>query len=233
MIDGTHIDDDAAAHALGALTTQEAEVVDRHVKDCRPCQEKLADAHETAHMLAFVAPPLQPPARCKARLMEAIERESFLRSRTSRRSLGGNWARWATVVAVLALVVWNMRLQQEVGRARTIEDMVMSDPDPKTLRPGPDVRGSHGRIFVKPDGQHALLVIENLKPAPAGKVYQVWVADERRQHSMKTFQVADQREELMMEASVPLTTFKWIMVTEEDAPGSTKPSKKQVLFGDL
>jgi hypothetical protein len=79
----------------------------------------------------------------------------------------------------------------------------------------------------------AVLVVENLPPLPAGKIYQIWVADDRRQQPMEKFQPRQPLDEIMMEGSVPLTTFKWVMITVEDSGGSQVPSKTTVLLGDL
>lgn len=232
MIDGGHIDDQLAGRALNALTAEEQVAVDKHVTTCGPCQDLLIAAQETAHMLALVAQPISPPRYCRARIMAAIERDQFLTRPGSRRNVAASWAVMGAVM--LALLAWNVRLQQQLARQSQMQDMVIGDPQPAALKPRGDAPGgAAGRMFKAADGHEALLVIENLQPAPSGKVYQIWVANEKAQQSVDTFQVQHRRETLMMHPKLPLKTFKWVMVTVENAGGSQVPSDHTVLFGDL
>ena len=235
MIDGSHIEDQAAARALGALPPEEEQQVDEHVDICPSCRSLLLEAQETANLLALTARPALPPRRCKLRVMELIERETFL-TRSSRRSIGAPpWARWvATAAVAVALFAWNVRLQRDLAGQRELLNMVMADPQPKSLRPQGNMKQQVlARMFMTPEGKDAVLVVHNLDPAPAGKVYQVWLAHETAQQPMETFQPDHSPETIVMHSPMPLKTFKWVMITVENAGGSKLPSKNTVLFGDL
>jgi hypothetical protein len=90
----------------------------------------------------------------------------------------------------------------------------------------PDARGA---LFVAPDHQHWHLSIEGLKPAVAGKVYQLWfVADQGPPISGGTFiAVPNERIEMSSEAMPPGT--KSAMVTLEERGGARTPSGPEVL----
>ncbi len=134
----------------------------------------------------------------------------------------------------IVMIGWNMRLQQELARQSMIQEAVIGDSQPKALKPQGNVPPTAGgRMFMASSGHDAVLVVENLQPAPAGKVYQVWIKNEQVEHGMNTFQVHQPREKLIMHADVPLKNFKWVMITVENAPGSKTPSQQTVLFGDL
>ncbi len=229
-----HIEDQAAARVLRALPLEEEAQVDRHVASCPSCDRLLQQARETAQMLALVVRPARPPAHCKQRLMARIEREAFLERPTRRRSVAPA-LRWAAAGALaLGLLAWNVRLQRELNHRRMLEEVVVADPQPSSLEHAdPSASMVKARMYMQPDGSGAVLIVENLEPAPPGMVYQIWVADEKRQQPMEAFQAVHATEWLMMRASEPLTGFKWVMITLEHGEGRTAPSGKTVLRGDL
>lgn len=238
MSDTGHVEDQVAAHALHALSPEEEARVDQHVAICSSCRHALQEAVDTAHLLALAAQPVRPPRHCKARVMELIEREQFLQRPARKRFQAPAWTRWAVAGALgLALLAWNVRLQRQLDQLLWMETLVVTAPKMSMLKAqGAAARVATARMFMHRDGKGALLVIENLEPAPPGKVYQVWVADEARQQPMEAFQVARNLEQVVMQASEPLTKFKWVMITVEDAtdsPKRSKPSETTVLFGDL
>lgn len=233
MTDSGHIEEQVEARALRALPPQEELQVDEHVDQCPPCQELLAQAHDTANLLAFAARPAAPPRRCKMRVMELIERDRFLRQPTQR-SVPGAWLRWAAAAAVfVGMFGWNMRLQRQLATDRRSQDIVFADPEPSALKALGQSSAAGARMYMAADGMDAVLVVHDLAPPPAGKVYQIWVADDKRQQPMETFEPSNRIDKVIMEAPVPLHTFKQVMITVEDAGGSTVPSETTVLLGDL
>jgi hypothetical protein len=238
MTDSGHIEDEVAGRALRALSPDETAAVDGHIATCAPCRALLDEAEETADQLALVARPVRPPQRCKARLMERVARDAFLRQPTppAQRSTSVPWRNWRTAGALaLALMLsWNMWLQSQVAHKNMLLNTMSADPRPKILRPqGQNVATVAGRMFMNPDGTIAVIIVENLPPAPSGKVYQIWVADDHTQQPMETFQTVQQLQRVEMQARTSIKKYKWIMITLEDAPGSKLPSKNTVLFGDL
>lgn len=235
MIDGGHIQEQAAARALRALPPEDAEQVDSHVHVCPECKQLLDEAVETANMLALSVAPAAPPSRCKQRLMARVEREQFLRRPSGALSRSATWVgRAATMLMLLGLLGWNMRLQSEVREVRTVTSMLVADAQPRPLKADhPSAGSATARMFMDPNGTSAVLVIENLEPLPGDKVYQIWVADEQRQQPMETFRVGHKMEQIVMRAQEPLSHFKWVMVTIENGGGSEKPTGDTVLFGDL
>ena len=232
MTEMGHIDEQAAARALRALPVDEEAQVDRHAAICAPCDRLLQDAHEAAQMLALVARPALPPVECKQRLMARIERETFLARPTHRRAAMS--LRWAAGALMAGLLVWNLQLHRELSHRRMLERMVAADPQPSPLKnEDPTATTVRAQVYTQPDGSGALLIVENLAPAPPGMVYQIWVADEQRQEPMETFQAATTTQWLVMRAHEPLTRFKWVMITLEHGPNNAAPTGKPLLRGDL
>jgi anti-sigma-K factor RskA len=235
MIDGGHIEEQVAARALGALPADEAELVDRHADGCPSCKELLLTALESASLLAFAAQPVQPPRHCKARLMERVGREEFLAGPTRHSARPLSILQWAvTAAAFIALFGWNLRLHSSVRTAQIIQDTVAADPDPSMLKSeGSGDTPAVARMFMAPNGEDAVLIVHNLKPAPPGKVYQIWVVNDEHQQPMDTFQIKHEIEKVLVHARVPMRSYKWVMITLEEAGGSTVPSPQKVLVGDL
>jgi hypothetical protein len=71
-VSGAHIDDLAAAYALGALEAEESAAVDAHARGCPACERALWDARRTAGMLSFLVPMHAPPADSKAALFARV-----------------------------------------------------------------------------------------------------------------------------------------------------------------
>jgi anti-sigma-K factor RskA len=90
----------------------------------------------------------------------------------------------------------------------------------------PDARGA---LFVAADHQHWHLSIEGLKPAPRGKVYQLWfVAAQGPPVNGGTFvATANDRVELTSEAMPP--NSKSAMITLEPAGGGQSPEGPEIL----
>jgi hypothetical protein len=67
-----HIDDLAAAFALGALEADEVDFVNAHVRGCAACEQALADAQRTVSMLPFLVPQQAPPLDAKVALFARV-----------------------------------------------------------------------------------------------------------------------------------------------------------------
>jgi hypothetical protein len=67
-----HVDDIAAAYALGALEPDETEAVEAHVRGCALCERAISDAQRTAGMLSFLVPLHAPPPDSKAALFARV-----------------------------------------------------------------------------------------------------------------------------------------------------------------
>lgn len=67
-----HVDDLAAAYALGALEDAERASVDAHIRACPACERAVEDALATAGMLVYMAPQMQPSVASKAALFARV-----------------------------------------------------------------------------------------------------------------------------------------------------------------
>jgi len=72
MMPAGHVDDLAAAYALGALEDAEKAAVDAHIRVCPGCDLAVEDALATAGMLVYLAPQQQPSVASKAVLFARV-----------------------------------------------------------------------------------------------------------------------------------------------------------------
>jgi anti-sigma-K factor RskA len=65
--------DDLPLYAVGALTSEEAERIKRHLAECPACREELQAFEEAASHIAMAVEPQAPPARLKQQLLARLE----------------------------------------------------------------------------------------------------------------------------------------------------------------
>jgi anti-sigma factor RsiW len=253
-----HITESVEAYALGALDEAERAHVERHIKDCPACRRRLNKAEETAHMLAFVPQPVEPPIRCKRKVLARVEQDALLSKPIRGSRFRPSLPVWSGLAAMLLVMVlgagWTIRLQREVERLRAENTQQQAEMNQmrtsvaqfnmmdSILANAEAMRELHGegpaesavaRTYMKPGDNRAVLEVHNLPPLPEGKVYQVWVARPNLQEPLTAFRVAGSFERYMIEPPEPMDTYNWIMVTVEDAGNSSQPSETIVLAGDL
>lgn len=70
--DCVFVSENIEAHALGALTTDESERVERHVSTCPRCAVRLEQSRAVSALLPFLSDPVAVPESAHARLFERI-----------------------------------------------------------------------------------------------------------------------------------------------------------------
>ncbi len=244
-----HIEDLAEGYALDALEPGERVRVEEHIAICRLCKQHMQGVHDTAQLLAFAAAPIAPPDRCKLRVMEKVAREQFLSTPTRRQRTGRMLSAWATfaTIALIAMGAWTISLQREVaamqdqqvraqGEQATLQAQIAhfaSTETVRSLRAEGIATGATAKTYMTPGKNEALLVVRNLPRLEPGKAYQVWVARPGLHQPLSVFTANQSTESVMLRTPEPMDTYRWIMVTIEDAQGAQQPSQETVLFGDL
>lgn len=145
-------------------------------------------AAATVAAMALLAPPVDPPARLRQRVLAGVGAEPVRR---------GWMAAWlaATAAAMVLLGAVAIRQQQqstrlaaalnearqEVARrgtelARANEVLAMLNSPETVVRVSAEGQAAppQGKVFVNPK-QGVLLIASNLRPAPSGRIYEMWV----------------------------------------------------------
>jgi anti-sigma-K factor RskA len=169
-----------AGYALDALDPDERRAFEAHLPGCERCQEELASLWTTAEALAVAASGPEPSADLRKRILADVRAEPpqvvvpFERRRRTVPVL----AAAAAIAAVVAIGIglWASSLSSELDDTRAALEReraaakVLVDPAARTVT----LQAGQGRLVVDPQGQ-AVLVLDGLDPAPAGKTYEMWI----------------------------------------------------------
>jgi anti-sigma-K factor RskA len=155
----------SAAYALDALEEPERREYERHLATCERCRDELGSLSRAATALAFATEAPPPPARLRARILEAATAERPLAPVIPlRRRRPFQLAVAAAAVAActaIGLGVWASSLLNDRNANRAALQLV-------------DLSGHHGTLIVSPNGS-AALALAGVGAAPSGKTYEIWV----------------------------------------------------------
>jgi anti-sigma-K factor RskA len=170
-----------AGYALDALDPEERRSYEEHLEGCEQCREELAAFWETTGALALATKGPEPSPELRERILAAVRAEPQNVVLLRRKPLLTPMRTISSIAAVAAVVAiafgaWAASLHGRLGHANsrlaaerdTLS--VLSDPSARAVS---FAKGS-GRLVVTPQGR-AVMVVDGLAPAPAGKTYEVWV----------------------------------------------------------
>ena len=176
--------------------------------------------------------------------LEVIRRE---RTRYRRLSVAGLAAAAAFAIAVAGLGASAARLQSDLDAAAGARDAALAQlatsdaamsvvlaPDHATamLTPDPMAAGATVYVVFRPGTTEAWLMAGQLPATPAGKVYQLWWADEAGVHALTTF-TCDGSHACLAPFGVDLAAATATMITLEPVGGAQGEPGPQVAFGQL
>jgi anti-sigma-K factor RskA len=232
-------------YALGALDAEERAELDAHLRrQGDPCVDGVRRARELMTSLALMAPEVHPPARLRKKI-------AGIAGAPAR---GWSWTPvWIAATVCLALVAaWlgvarrdaqrslaDSRLEAQrktVDLARLNEAFaLMNDPAAKQLVFGAnEPKPPRGRVFVNPK-QGVLLLANSLPPAPAGKIYEMWIIPKSGQPlPAGLFQSeADGTAMFLRKGAVDVAATGAIAVTLEPESGSPAPTSQPIIVAAL
>lgn len=195
-----------AAYALDALDDADEREYEEHLRVCPRCREELASLQEAASALAYgVVAPAPPPALRQRILEQATsERENVVPFRSRRPFRAAVAVAAAAACLALGLGIWAGSLSRSLDRerqARARQDelvSILSDPGARQV----PLSGASGRLVVSLTGK-AALVLSDVKRAPEGKTYEVWVIDGGKPQPAGLFEAESGREAVALTRAVP------------------------------
>ena len=184
----SQVDELAGAFALGAMEADEEAALLAHLATCDQPHLEVRDAAGVGLLMAASLDPVTPSSALRDRLMGTIDRtpQAPLTAASSRATRRG-WLDWlsprvarplalAAAVALLAVGVWNVSLQEQLGQrdaALRAVARAISGSD-AAFR----VDGDAGRGYVvETPGAGAALVVTDLQALPADRLYELWLID--------------------------------------------------------
>jgi anti-sigma-K factor RskA len=232
-------------YALGAMDAEERAELDAHMRrEGDPCVDGVRRARELMASLALIAPESHPPARLRARVIGMAGAKER------------NWGwtpLWIAATAGLAIVaVWLGVARRDAQRTladarleaqRKTVDLerlneafaLMNDPAAKQLVFGAnEPKPPRGRVFVNAK-QGVLLLANSLPPAPAGKIYEMWIIPKGgKPLPAGLFQSeADGTAMYLRKGAVDMAATGAIAVTLEPESGSPAPTSQPIIVAAL
>ena len=234
----TGIHELTAGYALDALDEDERSAYEAHLADCEHCQQELASFWTTTEALAVAASGPEPSVALRERIRADVRAEpqnvvAFEPRRWRVAPVLGAVAAVAAVVA-LGIGLWASNLSSELDETRAAlaraqaAAQLLADPAAQTVA----LQQGTGRLVVDADGQ-AVLVVEGLEPAPAGKTYELWIVpggDIAAASPAGLFPGRDGTEIVRLEGTV--TPGDVVAVTVEAAAGADAPTTQPIVASD-
>jgi anti-sigma-K factor RskA len=217
------------AFALDALEADEADAVDRHVRECPRCRAEVEEYRETAAMLAFGGVDAPPGVweRIQASLEEAPPEMALARVVPLRPSRWQSWG--AKVAAAAAVVISLVALGVSVTRADKpaatdfAADNLLGDPDATPVHLVSDGSSSADVILLH---GNAYLVKHSLPALDKGETYQLWGQKGQTKVSLAVLGNDPQPVKLPLGGD-----YEALAITAEKRPGVVTSSNPAVVAG--
>ncbi len=221
---------DAAAYALGALDPEEADAFRQHLETCVVCREEVAAFQRVGEGLAASAPQFPAPRRLRRRVLHAVREDARSRTVASPRApVGRLGTAWGVPQAAVALVVTLVLAGAAFG---VLEALSGGSSGSRVVTA--KVLGLPGSAHLRISGGHAELVVRRFPPPPAGRIYEVWLK-RGTGPPIATRALFSVTANGSGDIGVPggLNQVSQMMVTQEPAGGSLKPTSPPVILAQL
>ena len=178
------------AYAVDALTGDELDDFEQHLKQCPSCAEEVSGLQETAARLGLAAA-IAPPSSMRAQVLDATNRVRQLppsgvrlitadgprrRRRLSRR-LPRPIAVTAMAAAIVALAILQVGTRHQLQQAQTNNQTiasVLSASDARIQLSSSTIGGTVTAV-VSPHDREAVITAAGMPTPSDAKVYQLWV----------------------------------------------------------
>ena len=228
------------AYALDAVDVDEADAVERHLRECPRCREEVAAHRETAAFMAASGADAPDGVwdRITADLDEAPPRLELAPVVPMRRAPARRWplaaasAAAAAVVLVLAVVVvrQSQRLDN-LGRRQALDQALaaaVSNPDARQVRLQPMTGdGVTAQAVLLPDGT-GYVVARGLPPLDPARTYQLWAIAGDQKISLGV--LGNRPDIAAFQAKMRVDA---LAVTAERDGGSVAPTTPPVVVGQV
>jgi anti-sigma-K factor RskA len=250
-MDRERFEDLKDSYVLGALLEEERMEFERYLVAHPDLQAEIEELSTIAGLLALSVWEQEPAPELRRRIMDTVEAEAVhpaevVHPRARRRSwLAGLWeavgprdlALVAAAMLVIGLFSWSMLLQGEVrdlqGRVRSLQSQPQEQsqgPQMIALGGAGTEQGARAELITFEDDR-AVLVAENMPPAPEGKTYQIWVIRGDTPQPSGLFEPKGDSVAAVVEK--PVEGADAVAVTIEPKGGSKKPTTDPMLVGKV
>jgi anti-sigma factor RsiW len=228
----TGIHELTAGFALDALEPEERDAYEAHLPDCERCREELASFLETTEALAVAATGPTPAPELRTRILAAARAEPqvVVPLDTRRRRAVPVLAAATAVAAIVAVAlgIWAVHLSNHLDATRSALERqrstaaVLADPSSRAIA----LETGEGRLVVDADGR-AVLVLDGLGVAPAGKTYETWIVERGTARAAGIFAGGTHVDVVGVDGVVGRGDV--VAVTVESAGGASKPTSSPIV----
>lgn len=247
----------SGAYAVDALDTEERARFEEHLRGCASCRTEVDELRGTAALLAAEAD-AEPPAGLRDSILAGIENVRQLpplapvadpspeapaapapavpapaAQLLPRRA----WSRGApllaaaaavVLVALVGLVAWRPWAEPD-DPPTAAERVLAADDATRASQELPD--GSRATVVVSRSEGAAVILTEDMAPAPDGKVYELWLQEPDGDLAPAGLMPDDSDATVLLDGDA--TDATGVGVTVEPDGGSPEPTTDPVLFFEL
>ena len=234
------------AYAVDALDDIERARFEAHLRGCPDCRLEVESLQEAAAALAI--DPVEPPAGLRAAVLADIEsirplpplvehdREAVpdrVRRRPWLSTTGPLLVAAALVVVALLTTVWLKPWAADDGKedpvANPTEQVLAADDRETVVRRFSD--GSSAKVVVSRSERRAVIITEDMAPAPAGKVYELWFQTPQGDMIPAGLMPDDDDATVLLDGDARDATA--VGITVEPDGGSPKPTTPPIALFEL
>jgi anti-sigma-K factor RskA len=231
--------EEVAAYAIGGLDPDRVEELERHLADCKRCQDELRWLEPAVQGLPEAVESHAPTPELKVRLMAEVRADAAADARRARgeerrqraeaRPGIGEWLRGLnlgglTWKPLAGLAVAILVIAGGIGYAVGTDGGSPGGAHTTKLEPG--ANGITASVVT--ESGRGEIHLANVKPLPKGRVLEAWVEREGTVEAVPALFAPDQAGQ----ASTTIESMKnvsAVMVTREPEGGSKKPTTKPIV----
>jgi anti-sigma-K factor RskA len=239
-MDHERFDELKDAYVLGALSEGERRELEEYLAAHPVRQAEVQELSAVAGLLALSPPEQEPSPELRRNIMSVVEAEARRPAASRRPWFAGirellrlrNLALGAAALLVIGLFSWNMVLQ---GQVQDLQGQVENRQEtPVSRMVALEGAGAAQEVQAEVmilEEDRAVLMVEDMPPAPEDRTYQVWVIEGDDPQPSVLFDPREQPVAAVVED--PLNKADAIAVTVEPEGGSPQPTTDPMLIGKL
>ncbi len=230
----------SGAYAVDAVSAEERERFERHLRRCQACETEVREMRATATRLGLAAAET-PPAELKSRVLTAVSRTRQLPPATETagsRPRQGGWRlavagglAAACLAAAIGFGIGLANANRQLGRAQAEQHQVaavLSAPDARILSRR-SATGGVATVVVSARLRRLVFVTSGLPQLADARVYQLWLIAPGRTRSVGLLPAAADGKTAPVLAA-DLRPGDAVGLTVEPAGGTTQPTTTPIVL---